>query len=933
MLIRILCLTLIFLSGCKSGLFNASKKSTQGLRLAPGIKQGELPSGIEYYYMQSTKPAGRCYLRLHVGIGSFVEKDSELGMAHLVEHMAFDDREISKNISLAEWFQKHGMSFGPDVNAFTAPDRTVYKINLPRCTPEAIKDALAILRSFADGLEFKDEALIKELAIISAEELTQKNAQADLSQKIINKLYSGTLYTSRPVLGKADKRKLFTKEMLNNFYNQNYHPKNLALVLVGDFGDINPKLLIENAFGNLSAKSIHAAAPTIGELDYKTPVFVLREKNLTQEEVIFSVQPKKITKARFALSLLKERLAYSLAIAMLKSSFEKQAREQPTMIRANNIEGFMLDNGVYELSLSTKASPEFFEQNFIDAYALIQQASKIGFDPKEFTNIRNIYLDYIDQTVVQEATWGSDNWADVILDHINNRTFAYSAHDYQRWARPILAELSAKDCQEALNKALKSGYKFIFALGPLAESAENSNKIAGLLKKAEIQKVSAYPDTKNINFAYKIPTCPITPVAPRVFLPNVGSYRIAVSKNLNVLVKPTDFKHDEILIAVFNNEGLLTMSATNLDRARLAQAALVEGGLAQHAPEELVTLLQDKFFRMQMGLFNDRIQATIATRGQDLRFALELLRANILDPGYSPQALMGLKEKIKVSFEEFKHNMWAPLQHEFPRDLSRHDYRIGRQNLKNLLDISREDLLSWHKKYLHNQILNIVIIGDIDIDQTMNDIFCVLAPVVKNAHSSQAKKTAKISFKSGIHREYHVDTKDDASKIVLRYPLMFPTNTYPDHRLPLLQNIIQESLRVNLRDKKNMTYSPSAMIFSDKNPLTQNWLDIVISAPKSEANNILKSTKKILDNLAQKGISAAQLAQAKEPYLAQISSASHENEYWLVTLTQNFDRAEKLPKLEHMLKEIKAIGPPAINHLLRRYISSNKASSAIVHGN
>ena len=131
-ILRLIFISLILscLPGCKSGFFWV-KKSGVGLRIAPPIKSGELSSGIKYYFMQSTKPASRCYVRLHVGVGSFSEKESELGMAHLLEHMAFDDRAISKNISLAEWFQKHGMAFGADVNASTTSDRTVYKMTCP----------------------------------------------------------------------------------------------------------------------------------------------------------------------------------------------------------------------------------------------------------------------------------------------------------------------------------------------------------------------------------------------------------------------------------------------------------------------------------------------------------------------------------------------------------------------------------------------------------------------------------------------------------------------------------------------------------------------------------------------------------------------------------------------------------------------------------
>src|SRR5437879_13051961 len=128
---------------------------------------------------------------------------------------------------------------------------------------------------------------------------------------------------------------------------------------------------------------------------------------------------------------------------------------------------------------------------------------------------------------------------------------------------------------------------------------------------------------------------------------------------------------------------------------------MCEGKLSMHIPDEMIMLLKDIVFTLQMGVFNDRVHATFATRCQDLRFALELLRASILEPGYAASSLTGVKEKLKVNYEELKHNMWAPLQHEFPRDLSGGDYRVGRENLDTLLALSRDDLLAWHKNYLN----------------------------------------------------------------------------------------------------------------------------------------------------------------------------------------------------------------------------------------
>jgi zinc protease len=919
---------IIFISSCAS---IQKLSSDNDLTLAPAINAKTLPNGLSYYYMHSKQPANRCFVRLNVKVGSFAEKDNQLGIAHLLEHMAFEDRAISQKDSLAEWFQQHGMSFGPDANAYTSVDRTVYKIDLPNCEEKTLSDALNIIRNFADKLDFSEESLLKEQIIVDKEQLETKNSQSLTSQKIINNLYSGTLYPKRPVLGKSETRKLFNINMLKDFYNTWYTPKNLSVVVVGDYKN-NPEALIKNIFSDLRSPEKNYIQPEAGALDHKTPVFIIYEKEIPVVELIYSVQNKKITKPKFNHKLLKDRIAFDLALFMLKKSYAKQALIDPKLVRENSLNGFMLDHDSYELSLSVVGDVASFGQNFLDAFAILRQAAEQGFDAAEFTSIKSTYQDFLAQSVVQESTWGSDNWTNLILEHINKQNFAYSAHDFDGWAQPILASLTPQDCQRNLQKALASGYDFIFALGPLEQTPEHIRLLQNLLKKAQTRSIELATPQAPINFAYHVPTCPVLPVAPRKYLPNLGAYSIRINNNLNVLVKPTKFKSDEIFIAASTNEGFLSMNPSDLSQAHVAQSALPEGGLAKHQPQEIISLLETKFMRMNMAIFADRIQATIQTREQDLRFALELLRASIVEPLYAESALTRVREKIKLNDEELKHDMWAPLQLDFPKALTRQDHRVGREKLDSLLAVSRDDLLTWHKKYISSRPLNIVVVGDVDINDVMNNIACVLGPVVINNNHKNTHVSSKLAFDSGIHKIYNIDTSNEASKVVLRYPLMFPSGSYYDHRLPIIQNLIQESLRLKLREKKHATYSPTATVVSSPNAKVQNWLDVVISAPKDEADAILQEAKKIINNLAQKGITAHQLAKAKQPYLTQVSNNANDNNYWLLLLTQNFNRTLKLPNQKKITADIKAINAAAINQVLRRYMRAHQASSAIVHG-
>lgn len=939
MLIHYARLALLFLAGllplsCNKGSFDSSlKRPSSALRIAPEINSGKLDNGMSYYYMRNNKPEGRCFLRLHAGIGSFVESDDELGMAHLLEHMAFEDKAISKDLSLAEWFQKHGMSFGPDANAFTSTEQTIYQIDLPSCEQSSLKDALNILRSFADGLQFNKEELIKQKNIVDAEELESNNTQQDLSKKIIDNLYSGTRLVSRPVLGKAEKRTLFNADMLKSFYHKWYNPKNLSIVLVGDYGEQDPYVLIKESFGDLKAKGSHTKAPDSGKPDYKNPVFIVPQSDMSHVEVVYLVQPKKLIKPNFALNVLKERLAFDLALAMLRNTYAMNAREQKNIIRETGINGFMWDKGIYELSLSTSAKKDNFEENFLNSFRILRHAAEIGFSEQEFNSMRKAFSDYLDQSVIQQATWGSDQWTQLILNHLSRQGYANNAVDYQRWSAPILQELRAKDCQMALVRALKSGNHFIFALGALQDSKENIKALGELLKKASTQKIDAKPESVAISFQYAIPDCSKNKSGFVLkHIKNLDAYSVNLSKNLKVIVKQTKFKQDEILLAIFNDEGFAVMDSKDFTRARMAQLVLPEGGLTKHPPEQIPELLKDKYMSSSFGIFADRLQETVVTRKQDLRFALELMRAYLYDPLYASSTLGRSHENIKIAYEELKHNMWSPLQHDFPRELSGRDHRVGQAPLEDMLAVSREDLLAWHKHFLGNKKLNLVVVGDVEPEQAVKEILCVLAPALESITPTySSKKAPKLSFKSGIKRHYYIPTKDDASKIVLRYPLNFPGKTYPDHRLPILQNVVQEALRLKLREKKQVTYSPSVMVTSGKNAFAQNWMDVLVTAPKDQAERVLADTKKAIEKLALKGINAQQLEKAKEPYLTQATDLLKENSYWLYNLAENFNELEKMPEQTRMAAQIKAVSLSQINELLRKYLRASKASSAVVH--
>lgn len=916
--------------GCNKNCLNLLRAPASDFALSERVNHGQLANGLSYYVLKNEQPRERCYLRLHVSVGSFFEADHERGMAHMVEHLAFYDRIVSKDESLSEWFQKHGMAFGPDANAFTTTDTTVYKIDLPTCTKESVTEALQIFHSFAQGLLFDQAAIDKEKKIIDAEEREYKNTHGDISEKIVENLYSGTPYVTRKVLGDQKTRAQFSQAMIRNFYETWYQPQNLSVVVVGDYKELPINTMIGDIFGSLKQYKKPGLPPRMPKTLYEKPTFVIHDKEIPYVETVFSIQTKKIERPVFKKGLVKDRLAFELAITMLSNQYNAMAKSNPNSFHAPSISGYMYDSGNYELALSVADKPDAYEKSFTEAYLLLRSRAELGFDEEDFRAVREMYEDSFRQWVIEEPTWNSSTWADRVINHIGKRSFLYSGDSFQKVAAPLLAELTAKDCQQALKNAFKSGNHYLFSIGAIDENEQTVKKLETLLADANRVPFAKPESLTKVVFQYPVESCKDISVASRKALDNVNAELFTFANNVTLAVKKTDFKKDEIVVELFTDEGFSTMNERDFAIARIAQWALTQGGLGKHPPEHLPSLFLNKIVTTSLAVRDNRIQATIHTRNQDFSFMVAFMRALILDPLYSEVALKRIKEALAINYQSSAHNMLEPLAHSFLKELTEGDYRVGRVPLEMLQSITRDDLLAWHKKYIAGKPLNIVVVGDVDPEHIKNEVGCIFSDLPKNAPTSRTKPT-RITYKSGINRVYDVDTTDATSKVNLVYPLMFPSEKYPDHRLRILQDLVQESLRLKLREKRQATYAANVVIKDGKEPYAQNILDIFVAVTKEDAPRIKDDIKKILNKLAIRGVRDQELIKAKEPYLAAAQQLMSQNGYWSMLFANNFSSLSSLHWIATLPTDIKAVSARDINELMKKYLRDSMASTAIVH--
>ena len=196
----------------------------------PTIQYGQLKNGFRYAWTDRGEKQNHCSMRLVVHVGSLHETDDERGIAHFLEHLAFDGSKNFPEGTLIGWFQEMGMQFGAHLNAHTGFDETVYKIEMPRCSESRVAQALTIFRDFADGLLLSERSIEKERGIIDMEEQDRDSIDLRVTKKVLQNFYQGTTYSDRMPIGDSDTRKSFDHEKIYSFYKKWYRPDNMTLV-------------------------------------------------------------------------------------------------------------------------------------------------------------------------------------------------------------------------------------------------------------------------------------------------------------------------------------------------------------------------------------------------------------------------------------------------------------------------------------------------------------------------------------------------------------------------------------------------------------------------------------------------------------------------------------------------------------------------------
>src|SRR5262245_60478962 len=482
------CALLAVPSATTAGAARAWEHESSDVPVDPRIKFGALENGLRWAWTDQSKGEDkRVYLRLFVDVGSLVETDAEQGVAHFIEHMAFNGTKNFKAGTLVETFSKEGIKFGHDVNAHTGSEETVYELDLPDASSERLKSAFTWFGDVADGLLFEEKEVSAEKGVIDAEERDRNGAGLRLYKKMADALIAGTLWTKRLPIGVKSARDKFDAKLCKGFYRKWYRPEEMTFVASGAFGDADVEAQIKETFGKIAApKDAPPKRPDLGAPKPGPKPFCAYDKDATGCQVVVAkVRPWKDEGE--PLANRKRDFLRDQALALLNGRIAKRAAEREKSESPYKSVGFgryALERALTGYALEVECEPGKWKEALAAARADFEASRTAAFTHDELhPRITRLHDDLVNEPDAAHAP--GSLYVAKLLQACRARFVPMDDTAQNKMYLKMLPEIDADSMGTELAAAWNEGELVIFAVGNLDLGKDAAKELAAAWDAAE----------------------------------------------------------------------------------------------------------------------------------------------------------------------------------------------------------------------------------------------------------------------------------------------------------------------------------------------------------------------------------------------------------------------------------------------------------------
>ncbi len=850
------------------------------------VRKGVLPNGLTYYIRHNQQPKERCEFHIAQNVGSILEREDQLGLAHFLEHMAFNGSENFPDKGIINYFEKIGVNFGGNINAYTSIDETVYRLSdVPTYREGILDSALLALYDWSCALTLADSEIDKERGVIVAEWRTTNSPSRRLLTELFKQMYAGSQYENRMPIGDTTIIKNFTYQALRDYYHKWYGPDLQAIVVVGDIDVDKMEQKVKALFGKIPARKNRGERPMYGLRPNKEPIIAFATDKEAQNSVIqlqfkHEAMPNDL---RLSVAGYTKTIIDNIISTILSYRFEEQ-RLDPN---ADFLQAyFMYDHrtkGTDVVSAIIVAKEGKEKEAFKHLLTEIQKVVQHGFTNSELERAKTDILNSYEKSYNERNTNKNITLAqEYIRNYIDSEPIPGIAWEYD-FVKQILPVLTTKAISDVFNSYITDENLIVAFQG--ADKPEvvfpSKSEVLATMESVKNTKFDAPKEEVLVtNLVDKTPKA--GKVKKRTVSSSLGTTEWILSNGARVVFKPTDFKQDEILLNAFSWGGTNTVALADLHSANFTSVIMENNGLGKFSYLDLQKALTGKIASVYTSIADDTEGLLGSSSIKDFETMLQLIYLKFQKPRRDETAYNTTMEQFRnylINREKDPKSIFAD---SLSTKWSCHDERNLLFNTAFLEKVNYDKVLDiYQQRFASASDFTFVFTGNINPNDKNTEklITTWIGSLPKGKtekYTPQPSCTPKGKVSSTFVAKMEIENIKNA--VIYHAPMQY--NWANSLNMTFIGYILDYRYMESVREDEGGSYGVGVRGSLSKFPTEQATLRIRFDCHPEKQKTLINIIHEEIKKLATDGPSDVDFNKAKEGMIKDYAENIAKNNYW-----------------------------------------------------
>lgn len=865
------------------------------------VRIGHLDNGLTYYIRHNALPEHRVEFHIAQKVGSILEEPQQRGLAHFLEHMAFNGTKNfpgdEKGLGIVQWCETKGIKFGVNLNAYTSVDQTVYRIsNVPTDDQTVVDSCLLILHDWSNAVLLSDKEIDKERGVIHEEWRSRNSGIMRLYTEAQAAMYPGDKYADCMPIGSIDVIDNFPYQAIRDYYAKWYRPDLQGIIIVGDIDVDQMEAKIKSVFADVKKPVNPAERVYYPVADNQEPlVYIGKDKEIDDPTIeIYFKQDPTPDSIKGNMAYLLQQYMLSMITSMLNSRLnELRQSANPPFIYAGSYYGnyFLAQTkDAFTLSISSKA--EGINEALKAGLTELERVRRYGFTESEYERARANYLQRLESAYNEREKTKNDSYVNEYINHflmaepIPGIEFEYTTMNQIAPNIPVMA----------INQAIQQGgllpdnNQVVFIAAPEKEGivCPTKEEVIAQLKGMKDLKVEAYVD--------KVSNEPLMKEAPKggkIVSENTnaiyGTTELTLSNGVKVYIKKTDFKADEIQMkgvslggtSLFPDNDKLEMSYLN--------SVIQAGGLGNFSKVDLTKMLAGKKVSVNAAVGANTEGITGSCSPKDFETMMQLTYLSFTAPRKDMDAFASLKSRIKAQLESAESNPLSSISDTIQKMMYGYHPRYFSMKPEMVDQINYDRIIEMYKdRFADASDFRFFLVGNVDIEKVKPLIEQYLGALPSTGRKETFRDNHMDIAKGMLENTYAKEQQTPMATVFMLYSGKCKYDLKDNLLMSFLTQALDMVYTEEVREKEGGTYGVSSYGQLSKHPNEKFMLQIVYQtdpAKKDHLNGIIDAQMK---KMASEGPTEEHLQKIKEYMLKKYKDNQKENGYWLNNLDEYF---------------------------------------------